>query len=222
MTPLATGLDRVGAITKRPPIWAVVAAVLAGAGGRRGRDAALRGGVAYGIAAFLANVVIKPVVHRRRPQGSEQARVGPLTSSFPSGHAATDLAFLFGVSQRFPGLFLPLSVATFAAHWSLVRTRAHHVSDIMAGGALGIAVAAAVGAVWPDDRSASSDSEVAPAGRGRNALKDNDEERLRTQIDGEDARLLVHIERIDGAAAPTTATPHPARQPEGNQASFDE
>src|SRR3712207_2356643 len=124
---LITTLDRVGSIAKRPPIWAVVAGGLVGLGGRKGRNAALRGGVAYGVAAVLANVVIKPAVHRKRPAGSEDARVGPLTSSFPSGHAATDLAFVFGVSQAVPALFPPLAACTLAAHWSLVRTRAHYV-----------------------------------------------------------------------------------------------
>ncbi len=189
----ATVLDRVGAVTKRPPIWAVVSAGLIRWGGRRGRDAALRGGVAYLVAAFVANVVIKPAVHRPRPRGSEQARVGPITSSFPSGHAATDLAFVFGVSQRVPTLFPPLAACTIAAHWSLVRTRAHHLTDILVGGALGIAVAAAVGALWPKDGSGTKEP---------NAEPDNgeDEPVLTSRIDGEEARLLVHIERETEAA----------------------
>jgi undecaprenyl-diphosphatase len=185
MQRVVTMLDRIGAITKRPPIWAVVAGALVWRGGRRNRDAAMRGAVSYAIAAVLANVVMKPLVYRRRPKGSEQARVGPLTSSFPSGHAATDLAFVFGVSQRSPALFPPLAACTIAAHWSLVRSRAHHVTDILAGGALGIGVAVLVGALWPSDESDPRD--------------DNDDPRLMTRIDGEDARLLVHIERIDEA-----------------------
>ena len=191
MRRLTTTLDRVGAIAKRPPIWAVVAAGLVGVGGRRGRDAALRGGVSYGIAAVVANVVIKPAVHRKRPPGSEDARIGPLTSSFPSGHAATDLAFVFGVSQSVPALFPPLAACTLAAHWSLVRTRAHYVSDILAGGALGIAVAVAVGALWPRRE------EEPPASVNAGAGKEVDEEGIMTRIEGEEARLLVHIERLD-------------------------
>ncbi len=198
---LLTILDRVGSVTKRPPIWAVVGGALVARGGGRGRDAALRGGVAYGVAAVLANVVIKPVVGRRRPRGAEEhARVGPVTSSFPSGHAATDLAFVFAVSQRVPALFPPLAAATFTAHWSLVRSRAHHVSDILAGGALGIAVAVGVGLLWPGDHS-DPDPESA-----------NDDERLMTQVDGEDARLLVHIEPaegVTGAPSPATVTADP-------------
>ena len=195
-----TILDRVGSITKRPAIWAVVAGALVWRGGHRNRDAALRGGVSYAVAAILANVVMKPLFHRRRPAGSEQARIGPLTSSFPSGHAATDLAFVFGVSQRSPALFAPLAACTVAAHWSLVRSRAHHVGDIFVGGALGIAVAAAVGALWPGADSSSPE--------------DNDDLALMTRIDGEDARLLVHIERLDEAAPdPSSVAPAPGPVP---------
>ncbi len=197
MRQMTKALDRVGAITKRPPIWAAVAAGLVAAGGRRGRDAALRGGVAYGVAALVANLVVKPAVHRKRPPGSEQARIGPLTSSFPSGHAATDLAFIFAVSQGVPALFPPLAACTFAAHWSLVRTRAHYVGDILAGGALGIAVAVAVGILWPKGDDRPPPSLNAAPGNG------DDEERLTTVIDGEEARLLVHIERLDEGAAGT-------------------
>ena len=191
MRRLTTSLDRVGAIAKRPPIWAVVAAGLVGIGGRRGRVAALRGGVSYGVAAVVANVVIKPAVHRKRPPGSEDARIGPVTSSFPSGHAATDLAFVFGVSQGIPALFPPLAACTLAAHWSLVRTRAHYVSDILAGGALGIAVAVAVGSLWPRSEDEPATSLNTDAG------KEVEEERLMTRIEGEEARLLLHIERLD-------------------------
>jgi undecaprenyl-diphosphatase len=194
MEALVTALDRIGSVTKRPPVWPVVAAGLVATNGQRGRDAALRGGVAYGVAAVLANVAIKPIVHRRRPRRSGQARIGPLTSSFPSGHAATDLAFVFGVSQRMPALFLPRAGCTFAAHWSLVRSRAHHLTDILAGGALGIGVAVTVGALWPH-----SDN---PDGSGTG--KDDDGDRLMTRIDGEEARLLVHIEPVDAGSGDTT------------------
>lgn len=183
---VVTGMDRVGAITKRPPIWAAVAAGLVWRGGPRGRDAALRGGVGYVLAAFLANVVLKPLVKRRRPKGSEQARVGPITSSFPSGHAATDLAFVFGASQAVPVLFLPLSAATLAGHWSLVRTRADHLTDVLAGGAIGIVVALAVGRLWPDGGGHESAPKSPPG-------VEKEDGRLATRVNGAEARLLLHI-----------------------------
>jgi len=187
VTTLIRILDGVGRVTKRPPIWAVVAAGLVAFGKRRGRDAAVRGGTAYAIAAVLANLVCKPLVHRKRPAGaSAHATVGPITSSFPSGHAATDVAFILSVSQVVPVLFLPLSGATMAGHWSLVRTRAHHVTDVLAGGALGVAVALALRAWWPT---------APPSGHAQDRRTET-EERLMTTVDGTQARLAVHIEPV--------------------------
>jgi undecaprenyl-diphosphatase len=165
----------------------------------------MRGGVAYAVAAVVANLVMKPLVHRRRPAGSDRARIGPVTSSFPSGHAATDLAFVFGVSQRVPLLLPPLAACTVAAHWSLVRTRAHHLTDILAGGTVGIAVALAVGAMWPDDGGDR------PRSVNGDVRKESDDERLTTRIGDEEVRLLVHIEPIDDEG---TAAPEPPGLPE--------
>ena len=79
-------------------------------------------------------------------------RLGPATSSFPSGHAASDLSFTFGVAQELPLMFVPLSAATLGAHWALVRGREHYPSDVFACGALGIAVALAAWIARPPRR----------------------------------------------------------------------
>lgn len=97
----------------------------------------------------MANLAIKPWVRRSRPPGSGEGRPGPVTSSFPSGHTATDLAFSLAVSQEIPALFIPLTVATTAAHWSMVRSRGHYPSDVLVGGVLGIAVAVTAWRLWP-------------------------------------------------------------------------
>jgi hypothetical protein len=62
---LLTRLARVARIVEQPPFWGGVATALAVKGGTRGRQAALRGSVCYVVAAFIANVVIKPLVYRR-------------------------------------------------------------------------------------------------------------------------------------------------------------
>jgi undecaprenyl-diphosphatase len=100
--------------------------------------------VAYIGAAVVANLLVKPFVGRDRPPGAGRRRPGPLTSSFPSGHAATDVAFTIAASFEIPLLFLPLAMATAAAHWSLVRSRGHYASDVFVGGAIGVGVALAV------------------------------------------------------------------------------
>lgn len=148
---LVGALDRIGHVTQQPPVWAAAAGALALAG-PRGRAAAARGSVCYALAAVVGNLVIKPLVKRDRPPEASKGRIGPVTSSFPSGHAATDLAFAFGAAQEIPAVLLPLAFATSTAHWSLVRTRGHYASDVFLGGALGIALALVVWKLWPPQR----------------------------------------------------------------------
>ena len=142
-----TPFGRAGDMIRRPPAWAGAAALLS-ATGERGRRAALRGSACY-LAAVAVHLPIKKVVGRRNPPGADRHELGPFTSSFPSGHAAADLAFVFGAAQELPRAFVPLSACSLAVHWSLVRKRAHYPSDVLAGGALGIAVALAAWKLWP-------------------------------------------------------------------------
>ncbi len=161
----STWFGRAGDIVQQPPVWAGIALALAAAG-PRGRRAALRGTVCYAGAA-LAQLLIKPMVGRSRPPGSGRLRIGPLTSSFPSGHAASDLAFNLAVSQEIPLLFIPLSAATMAAHWSLVRSRGHYVTDVLAGGGLGVVVAAVAWKLWPPGDEAAENDEMRLGPRAR-------------------------------------------------------
>jgi membrane-associated phospholipid phosphatase len=145
----STWFGRMGDVAQQPPVWAGVAAALALGGGDRGRRAALRASVCYGVTAVVANLIVKPLVARSRPPGAGEDRAGPVTSSFPSGHAATDLAFTFAAAQEIPVLFLVLAPATLAAHWSVVRSRGHYPSDVLVGGLLAVAVALVAWKVWP-------------------------------------------------------------------------
>lgn len=143
----STPFSRVGDVVQRPPSWAALAGLIS-LFGPRGRRAAIRGGACY-LGAAAAHLPVKAAVGRRHPPGAALHQMGPFTSSFPSGHAAADLAFVFGASQELPKLFVPLSMGTMAVHWSLVRKRAHYPSDVLVGGALGIAVALASRKLWP-------------------------------------------------------------------------
>ncbi len=163
----STWFGRIGDIVQQPPVWAGLAGVLGLMGGPRGRRAAARGSVCYGVTALVANLVVKPVVRRSRPPGSGRGRTGPITSSFPSGHAATDLAFALGVAQEIPVLFPPLALATSAAHWSVVRSRGHYPSDVFFGGALGVAVAFVVWRLWPSGEEADEGTTPDPPPAGR-------------------------------------------------------
>ena len=142
---------RAGDVIRHPPMWAGIAAALS-ITGDRGRRAALRGSVCY-LAAAAVHLPMKALVGRRHPPGAARLQLGPFTSSFPSGHAASDLAFAFGAAQELPRAFVPLAACTTAVHWSLVRKRAHYPTDVIAGGALGIAVALAAWKLCPPRRS---------------------------------------------------------------------
>lgn len=149
-----TRLGRIGDLTKQPPVWAGVAAALAVAG-PRARRAAVRGSACYA-ATGVVQALLKAVIGRDRPDGAALLGIGPLTSSFPSGHAGSAIAFAFGAGQELPGLILPLSAATVTGSWSLVRSRSHYPSDVLAGWALGLAAALAAWRLWPP-RSASNE-----------------------------------------------------------------
>ena len=156
----STPFSRFGDVMMHPPMWAGVAGLLA-LGGERGRRAAARGAACY-LAAAAAHLPLKALVGRAHPRGSALLQLGPVTSSFPSGHAASDLAFALGAAQEVPLLMVPLSGVTMAVHWSLVRKRSHYPTDVLAGGALGIVVALAAWRLWPPGGRAERTPDEAP------------------------------------------------------------
>ena len=160
-------------------LWWAVAAVLAGSGGRFGRRAALRGLLSAGLASGLANGPIKLVAGRRRPRAVSgvQARLRrvrqPRTSSFPSAHAAAALGFATGVVQELPLVGVPVAALAGVVAYSRVRTGVHHLSDVVAGGALGVGVGIATRRLWPvaphepaESRSALPHEHVEPSPEG--------------------------------------------------------
>jgi undecaprenyl-diphosphatase len=108
-----------------------------------------------GLAALLANGashavvhVLKRVVARPRPCDSDGRALAlvalPDPFSFPSGHAAAATAVAATLTLREPNLgfaLVPLAVAVAA---SRVALRVHHVTDVVAGAALGLGAAVGV------------------------------------------------------------------------------
>ena len=78
-------------------LWIAIAAALAASKDERGRRAALRGLTGMVTASTASNVLAKGLVRRPRPVGEvpPDRRPGrtPVTTSFPSGHAAAAAAF---------------------------------------------------------------------------------------------------------------------------------
>jgi len=116
---------------------------------RKGDPAiALRLGALLGAESLLTNGVVKLAFRRVRPQEhfthDEALPYGmrrPITSSFPSGHAAT--AFMAaGLLSK--GTRLAPAYYTLAAlvAYSRVHVRMHHPADIAGGAALGLALGA--------------------------------------------------------------------------------
>lgn len=137
---------RAADVCRRPQAWAALAAGLS-LTGARGRRAVLRGSVCAA-AASLIHLPIKAAVGRSRPRGAAVLGTRRSTSSFPSGHTASDLSFVLGAAQEVPGLMV-LSLATLGSHWSLIRSRIHYPSDVLGGGAIAVVVAAGAWKLQP-------------------------------------------------------------------------
>lgn len=147
--------SRAGDHLSHPGWWGLLVVALSLAG-PRGRRAALRGATCSAVSSLI-HLPIKHVIGRRRPRGARlMALGGPVTTSFPSGHTASDLSFLFGASQELPVLAIPLTAATMTSHWALLRSRKHYPSDIVGGGAIALAVAAAAWKVRPPGSGSSA------------------------------------------------------------------
>jgi membrane-associated phospholipid phosphatase len=137
----ASPASRVGDILRQPLVWAGLATTIA-VTGPRGRRAALRGATCSAV-ANLIHLPLKRMIGRPRPWGAQLIARRRLGRAFPSGHTASDLSFVLGASQELPVLLIPLSAATLASHWSLIRARKHYPSDVLSGGAIAVAVTAA-------------------------------------------------------------------------------
>jgi undecaprenyl-diphosphatase len=121
-------------------LWFLIAAGLAAFGGDGGRRAAARGVTAIAVASVVSNGPAKWLVRRHRPSAGDQPPLiaMPVSTSFPSGHAASGFAFTLAVGEELPGL-LPLLVPLAAAvAYSRVHVGVHYPSDVAAGTVIGL------------------------------------------------------------------------------------
>jgi len=124
-------------------LWLLIGS---GRAARQGDPAiALRLGASLGVESLLTNGPIKMMFRRVRPEDDHPPEGPlpygmhrPLTSSFPSGHAASAFtaATLLAGGPTTP-LWFALAAAVAS---SRVYTQMHHASDIVAGAALGVAL----------------------------------------------------------------------------------
>jgi membrane-associated phospholipid phosphatase len=125
-------------------LWLGLALVLAVSGRPAWRRAAVRGIASVAVASGTANGLAKLSVRRRRPPLGGVPLVRrvhrvPVTTSFPSGHAASAAAFTVGVALEAPELAVPVGAVAAAVGWSRVWTGAHYPADVLVGAALGAA-----------------------------------------------------------------------------------
>ncbi len=121
--------------------------------GRRGRKTALIATASVAVTSAVANLVVKPVARRARPErpddhinaspGSTNVLI-PTSYSFPSGHSAAAFAFATAVWRVWPrAAAIPIAVATTVGY-SRIHTGVHYPADVLFGSMLGCAVGFAV------------------------------------------------------------------------------
>lgn len=147
-TPLLDRVFRRLSVTAdRWKLWLGCAALLAVAGGRRGRRAAVNGVAAMTVSSAFVHGVLKPVAERRRPDRAlhrvpaTRHVAMPTSTSFPSGHAATGAAFASGVAAAFPVAAIPLRLIAAGVSYSRVHTGVHYPVDVIVGSVTGTTLA---------------------------------------------------------------------------------
>ncbi|WP_436499340.1 bifunctional phosphatase PAP2/diacylglycerol kinase family protein [Actinokineospora sp. HUAS TT18] len=152
-SPADRGLKRLSTAANHGRLWFGVAAILASGKGPT-RRAALRGVGSIAIASASANLVGKNLFPRRRPAAelvplARRLTKRPTSSSFPSGHAASAVAFTTAVAMESPSAAAVIAPVAAAVAYSRVHTGVHWPSDIAAGAAIGVGAAYAVRHWWP-------------------------------------------------------------------------
>ena len=171
-------LPRLSSAANHSVLWMVVAGCLAWLGGRFGKRAAARGLGSIAITSALVSGGVKQVVRRPRPSlagvpGARQLARQPLTTSFPSGHAASAAAFAVAAGSELPALAPALGLVAGAVAFSRVYTGVHYPADVVVGAGIGSTVALLSRVPWPtvagEARPAAKSSVLpppeAPAGR---------------------------------------------------------
>ena len=151
-TPADRWLRRLSWAANHGKLWLGIAVLL---GVRPGslRRGAIRGVGSMWASSALVNLVLKRFFGRVRPEleGHHHARRLPRqlsTHSFPSGHSSSAAAFVTGVAMENSVAGAALAPLALGVGYSRVHVGAHYPGDVVAGLAVGGAVAAATQHWW--------------------------------------------------------------------------
>ncbi|MBJ7330159.1 MAG: phosphatase PAP2 family protein [Solirubrobacteraceae bacterium] len=125
-------------------LWFAAAAVLGLCGGACGRRAGRDGLLALGVASAVTNIALKPLGGRRRPDrdahdvpAARHVRM-PGSTSFPSGHSASAIAFSVAAAHGLPRSGgIPIRALGLLVAYTRVHAGVHYPGDVLAGGAVG-------------------------------------------------------------------------------------
>lgn len=134
-------------------LWFGIAGLMAVLPGKT-RRAALHGVLAQGVASAITNLGFKTLLPRARPAPEHLpafrfVHPQPLSSSMPSGHSASAVAFALGVGLIRPALGAALAPVAAGVAYSRVHTGAHWPSDVLFGSAIGACAALVTRTWWP-------------------------------------------------------------------------
>lgn len=136
-------------------LWLAISAVLASAGGMRGRRAATHGVTAIALTSSVVNGPLKLIMRRGRPgellHGQPALVPMPGSFSFPSGHSASAFAFATSVAREWPAVGVPLLGVAGSVAYSRVHNGVHYPSDVVVGAGLGVAAASISAALLRND-----------------------------------------------------------------------
>jgi membrane-associated phospholipid phosphatase len=111
-------------------------------GSRRLRIAAmaclLSASVAGTAATFTRTMTGRPRPSAELPDGFYGPRIDHRFQSFASAHAATSMGTSVALAVSVPAVGLPLAALSLGVPWSRFYMREHYVSDVIAGGAMGL------------------------------------------------------------------------------------
>ncbi|GAA2770896.1 bifunctional phosphatase PAP2/diacylglycerol kinase family protein [Streptomyces rameus] len=139
-------LPRLSRSANHGVLWFATAAAMSASRTPRGRRAAVRGLASLGLASLTINTIGKRSVRRARPALDpvplvRRLKRQPITTSFPSGHAASAAAFATGVALESPAWGAAVAPVAASVAASRVYTGVHFPSDVLAGAALGAGAA---------------------------------------------------------------------------------